>query len=439
MSAPIFRLPSLFLLAITLSISVTTAPAAQAALSPQSPEVQRAIGRAVKYLEELKSPDDRMGAHAIRATVILKAGGSENHPIVQSAVREIRKDLPNLKGVPKDHIIYSVSLSLIFFCTLDPDRYKPEIDRLLQYLLSVQKAHGGWGYEDQPTGDTSMTQHCILALWEAAETGFAVPQAAVERAATWFLKTQDPSGAFGYQGEVSESFVPVKQTELRHSCAAAGMGSVYMCAELLGIGEKLGQRSRDEAKVLPALTKIETPGNGNPLRFSSRLDAGLFRTVMGRGNQWLEQNHTVHPDMWPYYFLYSIERYWTFRELIDGDGSQVNRWYDEAARWLLEVQNADGSWFLAHISTNMENHTCFATLFLLRSTKKSVEKVRAFESGTLVGGRGLPKDSDLVQIRGGKVVSSTEFAELEKILSDMGDASDEEYAKAIGALSELAP
>ncbi len=439
MSRSIFRLASLSLLGMTMLLAASPIPRAQGALTPQSPEVKAAIARAVKYLEGLENPDDRMGAHAIRATVILKTGGSENHPMVQTAIREIRQDMGDLKRVPEDHVIYSASLSLIFFCALDTDRYKPEIDKLLQYLLSVQKPHGGWGYEGKPTGDTSMTQHCILALWEAAEAGFNVPQASVERAAVWFLKTQDPSGSFGYQGTVSDSYAPVPQTDLRHSCAAAGMGSVYMCAELLGIGEKLGQRRREDDKIPPALTKIANAANRGPVRFASRLDPTLFRTVMGRGNKWLEENHQIHPSMWPHYFLYSIERYWTFRELIDGNKDQVDRWYAEAAQWLLEVQKEDGSWYEPHISTVVENHTCFATLFLLRSTKQSVEKVRSFDAGTLVGGRGLPKDSDFVQVRGGKVVSKSELSEIEKVLANMGEASEEEYAEAIGALSELPP
>ncbi len=434
------RIPPLLtsFLAAVLCIAVPSGPQAYGALTPTSPEIKQAIGRAVKYLEGLESPDTRMGAYAIRATVILKSGATEDHPMVQAAIRGIRKDLSNLKGVSSEHVVYSASLALIFFCTLDTDRYQSDITRLLEYLLSIQKPHGGWGYEHKPTGDTSMTQHCILALWEAAEAGFAVPQASVERAAVWFLKTQDPSGSFGYQGVVSDSYAPVRQTDLRHSCAAAGMGSIYMSAELLGIGEKLGQRKRVTDGLPPGLVKQEKAGSG-PLRFHSRLDPGLFRTVMGRGNRWFEENHVVNPTMWPHYFLYSVERYWTFRELIDGNASQVDGWYDEAARWLLSVQKEDGSFYTPHISTVEENHTCFATLFLLRSTKKSVEKVRAYGPGTLVGGKGLPSDSEFVQIRGGRVVSQAETSEIAKLLGDMTEVNDEDMATAMKAVPDLPP
>lgn len=427
------------LLILLASILLSSGDKVSAALTPESPEVKQAIARAVKFLETSTSPDDRMGAHAIRATVLLKSGAGEDHPIVRKAVQAIRRELESLKGRPKDDAIYSVSLGIIFLCNLEPQRYSAEIGTLLQYLLSVQKPHGGWGYPDRPTGDTSMTQHVILAFWEAAEAGFNIPQSSVERAAMWFLKTQDPSGAFGYQGNVSESFVPVPQTEIRHSLCAAAMGSVYMCAELLGLADKLGARARETDSLPPALARLDRPGTGQPVRFQSKLDPGLFRTVMERGNRWLEENHTINPPMWPYYFLYSIERYWTFRELIDGNASQVARWYDEAAAHLLKVQKEDGSWYEPHNLTNPENHTCFAALFLLRSTKKSVEKVRSFGAGTLVGARGLPKDSDLVRIQGGKVVSAAEASDLQKLLAEIDDGNEEEYAKAIGAVSELPP
>ena len=92
------------------------------------------------------------------------------------------------------------------------------------------------------------------------------------------------------------------------------MGSVYMCAELLGLADKLGARARETDSLPPALARLDKPGAGQPVRFQSKLDPGLFRTVMDRGNRWLEANHTVNPPIWPYYLLYSIERYWTFRE-----------------------------------------------------------------------------------------------------------------------------
>ena len=48
--------------------------------------------------------------------------------------------------------------------------------------------------------------------------------------------------------------------------------------------------------------------------------------------------------------------------------------------------------------------TAFGVLFLLRSMKKSLEKAYAYGDGTMVGGRGIPKDTSKVELRGGQVV-----------------------------------
>ena len=77
-----------------------------------------------------------------------------------------------------------------------------DISTLLEYLHSQQKGHGGWGYAEKTSGDTSMTQYGVLSAWEAKQAGFSVSPDAMERAANWLLSTQDPSGGYGYQGEL---------------------------------------------------------------------------------------------------------------------------------------------------------------------------------------------------------------------------------------------
>jgi hypothetical protein len=44
-------------------------------------------------------------------------------------------------------------------------------------------------------------------------------------------------------------------------------------------------------------------------------------------------------------------------------------------------------------------------LFLLRSTKKAIERSKSYGEGALVAGRGLPEDTQAVRVRGGQVVS----------------------------------
>ena len=45
-----------------------------------------------------------------------------------------------------------------------------------------------------------MTQYGVLASWEAKKNGFVVPVDSIERVLMWLMRTQDPSGGWGYQG-----------------------------------------------------------------------------------------------------------------------------------------------------------------------------------------------------------------------------------------------
>ena len=81
-----------------------------------------------------------------------------------AAVDAIRKVMPgNEPSKVEMPYIYDVGLSIIFLVRLDPEKYKPEIECLLKFLHARQKKHGGWGYYEKETGDTSMTQYGVLS------------------------------------------------------------------------------------------------------------------------------------------------------------------------------------------------------------------------------------------------------------------------------------
>ena len=70
--------------------------------------------------------------------------------------------------------VYSNGLAVIFLCELAPHKYAREIEWYLDRLKKRQKDHGGWGYNELPTGDTSQTQYGTLSYWEANRRGFSV-------------------------------------------------------------------------------------------------------------------------------------------------------------------------------------------------------------------------------------------------------------------------
>ena len=55
----------------------------------------------------------------------------------------------------------------------------------------------------------------------------------------------------------------------------------------------------------------------------------------------------------------------------------------------------------------------------------------------MVGGRGLPKNTDSIRVRGGNVVSSISLGSVEEMLAAAEDSEDDAYFEAIEALADL--
>jgi hypothetical protein len=420
-------------------LALSVSPYRAIALSPKSPEVQRAVARAVGYLESDAASDPRPGGKALIGLALLKNGAGAKDPKVVDAVGAIRKVLGD--GDPKAvHFdeMYSPALATIFLITLDPSEYASEIQCLLDYLQLQQKPHGGWGYPQFETGDTSMTQHVVLCSWEAIHAGFHVPWGSIEKVATWLLKTQDPSGAYGYQGNVSDSFTPIKQGPIRPSLSAAGLGSVYICANLLGVA---AEREVRHDGLPPALKEVDSGRDRRRDRLGAKtqLDPRLFLEAQARGNRWMAANYVINAPEWTHYYLFALERYWSFREAAEVRTStrkpaDNSKWYDDGVRFLLKTQAENGSW---QGQEGLPINTAFAVLFLIRSTQKSIEKVRSFGDGTLVGGRGLPKQTSRVEVRSGKVVAQPMDQRVEQVLAVLENRENPDYQQAIEALGEL--
>jgi len=426
---------SMTLIASVLLVVAVSTPITNA-YTPESPEVKQIVDRGILFLESNAADDSRMGAMALVGMVMLKHGKKPDHPRVAEAVKEIQKRLRDYDPAKLNSDIYSTGLAAIFLITLDPSQYSSEIECLIQSLQIRQKDHGGWGYPERHTGDTSMTQYGVLSAWEAKQAGFNVPVESIERVATWLLRTQDPSGAFGYQGRISSSFAPVAQDGVRHSMAAAGLGSVYICADMLGFVVR--QEEVDDG-LPPALKEIKQKEPADDVKkLETRIDARLFRETQARGNRWFAEKYKIDPDQWTYYYMYALERYMAFRDLAEGKvGKRAEKepaWYNDGVRFLTKTQQEDGSWVGKAKPTP---DTSFALLFLLRSSKKSIDKARNFGDGTMVGGRGLPKETTRVEVRMGSVVAKPLLGPAEQLLAVLESRENPDYHKAVDLLAEL--
>mgnify|MGYP001132252229 CR=1 FL=1 len=411
-------------------------------LHPEHPEVQAAVQKAIRFLESERVEENRLGGRALVALALLKHGVRPDHPKVQAAVKAIYHAANRLPMVEKDDQgrplpstepperrqpidIYSTGICIILLCQLDTSEHGATIQKLLDYLYSVQKDEGAWGYatgNHAETCDTSMTQYAILATWEAAQVGFRVADSAIEDALLWLLKTQDPSGQYGYQGRVAATVRNLeKQSGCRPSMTAAGMGSLYIAADLLGLIERVDR----PADLPPALKEVRE----RPTAIQrEKIDPGALRAALARGNNWMDNN--LDPDWgpWTHYYYYGVERYYSFREEAEGKVQKSPRWYVQIARQLLRTQDRNGTW---QSRCGEVVDTAFGVLFLLRSTRKSIERAKAFGGGMMIAGRGLPRHTRSVEVREGKVLPKTLWTSADRLLAALEDPDSPEYAEAV--------
>lgn len=405
------------------------------ALSPDSPVVKAAVRKAVEYLEAPTTDERRLGGRAVVALALLKSGSPVTHPLIRNAATDIHKHIAERKVTNLNLDVYTTGLSLIFLISLDPKTHREDIRALLTYLQTLQKLHGGWGYPERRTGDTSMTQYGVLGAWEAAQAGFNVPTSSVAKVTRWLLLTQDPSGAFGYQGTVSHDMnVRVKQTDVRPSLAVAGLGSLCICADLLGYIEK---HERDEDLPL-VVREVYVKKKADPESIRGDIDPKWLMTAMRTGRGWMEKNQEI-PKQSTYYYLYGLERYRSFRELIEGGFDPEPRWYTEGARFLLQGQTDDGSWQGAESIIGRPVDTAFAVLFLVRSSKKSIDRTKLLGNGTMTSGWELPYDTSDVELCEGKVRLRSYRGSVKDLLAALADPCREGHPQAIRMLEELPP
>lgn len=420
------------LLAAALAIS----PVSRAlAYTPQSPEVQAAVDKGIAYIQKNfgKGQDDRhLGGYAICALACLSHSGNPDHPLVKQAVAEIRKAAK--EGLPSGgHANYSLGIALIFLGTLDPLTYRTEVEALLKEIYKNQQKGGGWSYPGYATGDTSQSQYACLGMWMAHRQGIKVDQASVERACNWWIRTQDPSGAFQYQGQDPGGYTRVKQQDISASLTAAGVGSLYVCGELLGFIDD-PKKMKLRQNLPPAFRPvIEDSGS-----IAKVVDQGRWQQAVKDGDQWLTTRGGVEnvykgaKGHQQYYYMYAIERYWAFRELAIKNVSESPPWYNVGVEYCLKNQKkADGSWESGEQGATID--TAFAVLFLLRSSKKTVTQIQ-IQAGRLTGGKGLQADmSTAKQTKTGRIVTADSKKATSELLAmlDDPDAPQSEFVSDI--------
>ena len=309
------------------------------AYTPESPEVKAMVASAYKFLETANDThQNEFGGECLIGLAFVKKGKGDEHPQVAKAVNKVRQVLA---GELHPHAQYSAAIACIFLCELDVQKYRPEIDKLLGYLLQVQRAGGGWTYADYGSGDVSQTQYGVLALWTADKHGLNVSGEAAERVAGWLTRVQDVGGGWPYQGD--DRGARVNQSGVTLSVSAAGLSSVYICADILGIINSSGERVTN-SDLPPALRLVaDEKDKGRDKRGGTKARPAIQR-AMTDGDRWFDQNFSIVFPTYQQYYLYALERYKSFKEFADGKDEAEPKWYNEGVELLKKSQGGNGNW-----------------------------------------------------------------------------------------------
>jgi hypothetical protein len=383
------------------------------------------VAKAVQFLKASGGGSGGTGSSsgetALAALAMIKAEVPASDPALARALGVIQKRFTDSSffgersGGPD---IYEAAVIVLALANLDPIAYKSQIDSTARFIASRQNANGSWDYTHRAFGDTSISQYAVLGLWEAETAGVPISPAVWDRAAQWFLSSQAGGGSWDYhRDEGSPETVAM---------TAAGVGSLLICERQLA-------PYRAAVKVVnPLLTPLDLEGERR--KYSPEVSTKRVNQGIQAGLNWLGANFTTaNPAVIghsPYYALYGIER---IGALADQATLGRRDWFAEGHRFLASTQSPNGS-FTAQYGEGP--NTAWAVLFLTKSTAKTMRKIqlRRLGAGTLIGGRGLPKDLSQISIAGGHVIARPMDGAVEGMLAVLEDPRVEDAASALAGL-----
>ena len=416
--SPRFRpLTRLMVLLTALSLVVVTGGPALS-YTPTGPVVSKMVNQGVAYLEKLKDEDfgggDPFSAIAGEAILIGYAHHKCRHDPDSAAVKRALKNakavvnaLAKGGGKASQKRTYVISICVLLFAEVDAEAYRSEMQTLQQYLLQYQSGNGAFCYPgDDPkkSGDISMSQYGMLAIWTLDRNGIPLDYNRVTESLQWLLRVQDPGGGWPYhaqdpgpgQGNIAQS-----TREMTDSMALAGGSSLLIGGDALRLW---GDTDADADTGIPGLPKAikiyKEDKNVKRRKRGSMSETPIKRSInFMRG--WRQKNPYKKSGLdWYYYRIYTLERFESFVEIANGSPKDLSpAWYNQVVDELRQTQGADGGW-TDRSQTRPPVSTAFALLFLIRSTQKTIFTMSA---GSLQGGYGLPKDTTDIRVDGTQI------------------------------------
>ncbi|MFW6171125.1 MAG: hypothetical protein ACODAD_11590 [Planctomycetota bacterium] len=419
--------------------------------TPESSEVRRMATAAMDYLEENGKTQEGaiLGGEALVGLAAYKYNrrfGSDPRALprlTQGALERAVREVDQGQGASSRN--YTLGIVLMLLSEVHPQRHMPTIEAYLDELLQRQKPHGGWGYQSDPgggasrtgpsyeqAGDLSQLQYAVLGLWSAQSAGLEVPNQSMVDVVNYVIRVQDPSGGWGYQGVDPGSYTRVSQPagSIKRARTAAGLGSLYVGADFLGVTntQKTGLTSRDG--LPPALVPVREQEERRSDQASGGVPMNYWKRAIEDGHRWFSRT-SLSTGKHQYYHLYGMERLYSFKEKLEGSEEPEPAWYNEGVRILRERQDDDGSWGLGPgdiTCCSSPVATAFGVLFLVRGTQLTVARGVDLD-GVLQGGRGLPSDMGAARVRGSRIVSPAITGEVDDLITMLEDEEGEKIER----------
>jgi hypothetical protein len=386
-------------------------------------QLEPALAGGVQFLRG-RAGTQQVGESALMALALLKSDVPENDASVQACLAKVRTRFTASGYLPErtgGHDIYEAGVVSMALANCETSDFKGLISSAASYIMSKQKPNGSWDYSHRTAGDCSISQYAVLGLWEADNAGVPVAPSVWDRAAQFYLANQRGDGSWNYHpDEMGASTV---------SMTAAGVGSLLICRRQL-VGLKQARKGINPALI--PLVEAGPQGDYHPTVSSNRIDEAIRH-----GMSWIASHFTAGRSAVTgqsvYYGLYGIER---IGALADRQTLGRIDWFEQGKGFINGSQTGTGSWNDGTYGDIV--NTVWAMLFLSRSTAKSIRKItiRKLGAGTLLGGRGLPKDLTSLTVAGGRVVSRPMSGAVEGMLAVLEDPRAENADAAVAGLYE---
>ena len=385
--------------------------------TPESPEVIEICDRLADYLENggFKKTENSFdnvhegayGELALSGYAHYKYRGDPEHPVVKTGVDAARKFVRGLDdpapNAGSDKTVYAAAICGMLLAEVDPAGFKNDLAKLNRHFNDVRRSHGGYTYRSFKAGDVSQTQYAMLALWKFNRLGVGVNGGGVKDTAKWLLAVQDRDGGWPYHGELYPGGQRGDQSGVTPSMAVAGGSAILIAGDIMNIwGASFGNEDANGVPGLPEAVRKDVGDTGSQRQVQASLPKEPMVAAIRACDSWLVDNSPDPGELkskWPYYQLYTMERYYSFREVaLEIDEGDSPSWYNDGVEYIREHVSSNGLPKTSY--TTNASSSAFGILFLIRSTKRSIKTV---SGGALIGGQGLPDDPSDIKVERGQV------------------------------------